>query len=281
LFAKGFVVKDIQTTVVDNQEMSNGYFRMKILAPGFAGMVQPGQFVMVKVRSFHDPFLRRPFCVFRVGSLPPLSEGLPVREFIELVFKVVGKGTEILAALQAGDQVAVLGPLGHGFDLESIDGDLLLVAGGIGIAPLYMLGETCAGSNRVRLLLGGRTREDILAVTDFDRLGIETYVSTDDGTLGEKGLVTAVLADILAKRAPSAVAACGPMGMICAVYRLCHAHQVPLQVSLEALMACGVGACLGCTVKGAGHSEADPRLLTVCKNGPVFHDRDLDWTQFT
>lgn len=273
-------MKDIQTTVVENQEISSGYFRMKILAPEFGRMVKPGQFVMVKVRQLNDPFLRRPFCVFRIGFLPPESDGLPPREYLELVFKVVGRGTEILATLKTGDRIAILGPLGNGFDLDSIGEDLLLVAGGIGVAPLYMLGEACAKKKKVRLLLGGRTRDDILAVTDFERLGIETYVSTDDGTLGEKGLVTEVLAQTLADGAPSAVAVCGPMAMISVVQTICRKQQVPLQVSLEALMACGVGACLGCMVKGAGHSEAEPRLLTVCKNGPVFRDVDIDWAQF-
>lgn len=272
-------MKDIHTTIIDNQEISSGYFRMKMLAPGFGKEVKPGQFVMVKVRQLNDPFLRRPFCVFRVGFLPPESDGLAPREYLEIVFKVVGRGTEILGSLKAGDRIAVLGPLGNGFDLESIGDDLLLVAGGIGVAPLYMLGKACAGTKKVRLLLGGRNRDDILAVTDFERLGIETYVSTDDGTLGEKGLVTEVLTETLAGDAPSAVAACGPMPMIVAVQRICRSFQVPLQVSLEALMACGVGACLGCMVKGAGHSEAEPRLLTVCKNGPVFRDVDLDWQQ--
>jgi dihydroorotate dehydrogenase electron transfer subunit len=242
-------------------------------------MVKPGQFVMMKVRQLNDPFLRRPFCVFRTGFLPPESDGLQPREFLEIVYKVVGRGTKILSALNSGDQVAVLGPLGNGFDLSAIGKDIFLVAGGIGVAPLYMLGEVCALDKKTRLFLGGRTREDILAVTDFERLGIETYVSTDDGTLGEKGLVTEVLAQSLAENPPSAVVACGPMPMLMEVHRICREFQVPLQVSLEALMACGVGACLGCMVKGAGHTEADPRLLTVCKDGPVFWERDLDWDQ--
>ncbi len=273
-------MKDIHTTIVTNQEIASGYFRMKVLAPGFGHKVMPGQFVMVKVRKLNDPFLRRPFCVFRVGSLPAESDGLPPREYLELVYKVVGRGTEILSSLQHGERVSILGPLGNGFDLDAIGEDLLLVAGGIGVAPLYMLGEACAAGKKVRLLLGGRSRDDILAVTDFERLGIETYVSTDDGTLGEKGLVTEVLAQSLAARAPSAVVACGPMPMITEVRRICRDYNVPLQVSLEALMACGVGACLGCMVKGVGHCDADPRLLTVCKDGPVFRDQDIDWNQF-
>jgi dihydroorotate dehydrogenase electron transfer subunit len=273
-------VKDIHTSIVTNQEIASGYFRMKVLAPDFGQRVMPGQFVMVKVRQLNDPFLRRPFCVFRVGFLPSESDGLPPREYLELVYKVVGRGTEILSSLKDGERVSILGPLGNGFDLDAIGEDLLLVAGGIGVAPLYMLAEACAAGKKVRLLLGGRSREDILAVTDFERLGIETYVSTDDGTLGEKGLVTEVLAQRLAVGAPSAVVACGPMRMITEVRRVCRDYNVPLQVSLEALMACGVGACLGCMVKGAGHCDAEPRLLTVCKDGPVFRDQDIDWDQF-
>jgi dihydroorotate dehydrogenase electron transfer subunit len=133
--------------------------------------------------------------------------------------------------------------------------------------------------NNVRLLMGGRTREDIIAVTEFERLGVGTYVSTEDGSLGEEGLITQVLERKLEKYPDAAVYACGPMPMLDAVQRICARHKVPLQVSLEALMACGVGACLGCVVKGAGHSEATPRYLCTCKEGPVFRAEQLDWQQ--
>jgi len=122
-----------------------------------------------------------------------------------------------------------------------------------------------------------RSPNTFFAVTEFERLGVETYVSTDDGSLGEEGLVTQVLERKLQKFPEAEVFACGPMPMLCAVRDICKANQTPLQVSLEESMACGVGACLGCVVKGAGHTEERPSYLCTCKVGPVFKAQYLDW----
>jgi len=166
-----------------------------------------------------------------------------------------------------------------GFDLGDPDEEKILVGGGIGLVPLYMLAEKLVAHSKVRLLMGGRTRDDIITVTEFERLGVETYVSTEDGSLGEEGLVTQVLERKLDKYKKASVYACGPMPMIDAVQSICASRGTPLQVSLEALMACGVGACLGCVVKGAGHSDENPQYLCTCKQGPVFHAEQLDWNR--
>lgn len=276
----GVVVKDFNTTVLSNQELSPGFFRMRVLAPGFDRDLSPGQFVMVRIRRSSAPFLRRPFCVFRTGSLPPECDGLAPREYLELLYKVVGQGTSLMAALHGGDRVDILGPLGNGFDLDLGSGEAILVAGGIGVAPLFMVGEKMVRRRRVELLLGARCREEVLAVTEFERQGIDTYVSTDDGSLGRKGLVTGVLEQRLQECKAAAVMACGPVPMLKEINRICSCYGIPLQVSLESLMGCGVGACLGCVVKGAGHSEESPRQLTVCEDGPVFRSGDIDWNQW-
>ncbi|HKJ87921.1 MAG TPA: dihydroorotate dehydrogenase electron transfer subunit [Gammaproteobacteria bacterium] len=272
-------MKNFKTIVLSNQEISPGYYRMKILAPGFGERAKPGQFIMFRVQTSLPPLLRRPFGIFRTGFLPPHCEGLAPREYLEILYKVVGRGTGIMCSLHEGDRVEVLGPLGRGFDPGDPETEKILVGGGIGLVPLFMLAEELVRSSEVRLLMGGRTRDDILAVTEFERLGVETYVSTDDGSLGEEGLVTQVLVRELAKHPRATVYACGPMPMIEAVRQVCAERDVPLQVSLEALMACGVGACLGCVVKGAGHSEKDPRYLCTCKEGPVFRAEQLDWSK--
>jgi dihydroorotate dehydrogenase electron transfer subunit len=233
---------------------------------------------MFRVQRSLPPLLRRPFGIFRTGFLPADCDGLPPKEFVELVYKVVGRGTTIMAELHEGDKVEMLGPLGNGFDAPSCDGERILVGGGIGLVPLYMLaGELVEKGCNVRLLMGGRTRDDIFAVTEFERLGVETYVSTDDGSLGEEGVVTKVLERKLQKFPKAEVFACGPMPMLCAVRDICVANKTPLQVSLEESMACGVGACLGCVVKGAGHTEERPSYLCTCKVGPVFKAQYLDW----
>ncbi len=270
-------MKNFKTTILSNQEISPGYYRMKILAPGISDLAQPGQFVMFRSQSTDEPLLRRPFGIFRVGTLPSDCEGLPDKEFVEILYKVVGKGTTIMRELHEGDRVELLGPLGRGFELADDGREQILVGGGIGLVPLYMLASQLVKRSKVRLLIGGRSRKDVLMVTEFERLGVETYVSTDDGTLGEEGQVTKVLERKLSKFPEAAVYACGPMPMLEAVCRICHSRQVALQVSLEAFMACGVGACLGCVVKGAGHSEEHPSYLCTCKDGPVFRADELDW----
>jgi len=275
-------MKNYQTIILSNQEVSPAYFRMRILTPGFAAAARAGQFVMLRPELALPTMLRRPFGIFRVGCLPAECEGLPPREYMEILYKVVGEGTRILSELHQGDRVELLGPLGNGFDLGAPAKEKLLVGGGIGLVPLFMLGEALlAQGSRVRLLMGGRTRDDILALTEFERSGVETYVSTDDGSLGEAGLVTKVLERKLRKYPDAEVFACGPLPMLRAVADLCASLQASLQVSLEAHMACGVGACLGCVVKGVGHSEATPRYLCTCKAGPVFDAAALDWERGT
>ncbi|HEY5674585.1 MAG TPA: dihydroorotate dehydrogenase electron transfer subunit [Malonomonas sp.] len=272
-------MKNHKTIVLSNQEISPGYYRMRILAPDYQQLATPGQFVMFRVQHSFLPLLRRPFGIFRVGFMPPDCDGMPEKEFIEIIYKVVGSGTEIMQELHQGDRIELLGPLGHGFDLGDPAEEKILVGGGIGLVPLYMLAEKLVQTSKVRLLMGGRTRDDIITVTEFERLGVGTYVSTEDGSLGEQGLVTRVLEKKLDAHPKSSVFACGPMPMIDAVQRICAKRGTSLQVSLEALMACGVGACLGCVVKGVGHSDAQPRYLCTCKHGPVFRAEQLDWSR--
>ena len=187
-------MKNYSTTILANHEISPGYFRMKLLAPGIKVQAQPGQFIMIRPQTGLPTMLRRPFGILRCGFLPAECDGLPEREYLEILYKVVGKGTTFLSELHAGDRAEVLGPLGRGFDLGAAGKEKLLVGGGIGLVPLYLLAETLiARGDKVRLLMGGRTRDDILCVTEFERLGVETYVSTDDGSLGEAGFVTQVL----------------------------------------------------------------------------------------
>lgn len=270
-------MKDYQTIILSNQEISSGYYRMRILAPDFGALGKPGQFVMLRPRMPLPSLLRRPFGIFRSGFLPADCDGQPPKEYLEILYKVVGRVTSIMSGLHEGDRVEVLGPLGRGFDPGRQGAEKILVGGGIGLVPLYMLARELVRTSRVRLLMGGRRRDDIIMVTEFERLGVGAYVSTEDGSLGEEGLVTQVLERKLHKFPEAEVYACGPMPMLEAVRQICAAHGAPLQVSLEALMACGVGACLGCVVKGVGHSEQNPRYLCTCKEGPVFRAEQLDW----
>jgi len=264
--------------VISNIEVSPGYFRMRLTAPSEIIDSRPGQFVMVKVRDAIDPLLRRPFGIFDMGSLTADYTGGSAQPFLEMLYRVVGKGTAMLSVLHHGDHLDILGPLGKGFQLGDPSEEKILVGGGVGLAPLYFLAKALVSTSRVRLFIGGKTKEDILCVTEFDRLGVETYVATDDGTLGSRSLVTDELERYLAdSKCRMDMYACGPMPMLRAVAEISRRLQVSCQVSLEAYMACGMGACLGCVVKGHDHSDNFPDYRCVCKDGPVFDFRELQW----
>ncbi len=267
-----------QATVLSNTEVSPGYFRMRLAVPRALLAGRPGQFVMVKVRNAIDPLLRRPFGIFDLDLLDSEYPDDARHPYMEILYRVVGKGTAMLATLHHSDHLDILGPLGKGFEQGATGEEKILVGGGVGLAPLYYLAKELVKSSPVRLFIGGRSKEDILCVTEFERLGVETYVATDDGTLGAAGLVTEALERHLVKgRAQRTMFACGPMPMLKAVAEIARRTGIPCQVSLEAYMACGVGACLGCVVKGHGHEEHHPDYRCVCKDGPVFDFRELQW----
>jgi dihydroorotate dehydrogenase electron transfer subunit len=264
--------------ILANAEVSPGYFRMKMTVPGELLAARAGQFIMIKVRNAIDPLLRRPFGIFDLGVIPPDFSGGSEQPFLEILYRVVGPGTATLSVLHHGDHLDILAPLGRGFDAGERSDGKILVGGGVGLAPLYYLAKNLVAESRVRLFIGGKTKEDVLCVTEFERLGVETYVATDDGTLGERGLVTEALERQLASTSdPATIFACGPMPMLKAVADIAGRNRIPCQVSLEAYMACGMGACLGCVVKGMNHDEYTPDYRCVCKEGPVFDFQELQW----
>ena len=264
--------------ILSNAEVSPGYWRMRMTAPQEFASAAPGQFVMVRVNGAIDPLLRRPFGIFDVGVHLPAQSGAVSQPYFEMLYRVVGKGTAMLSALHETDLLDILGPLGTGFDLGTPGEEKLLVGGGVGLAPLYLLARELVGQSPVRLFAGGRTRDDVLCITEFERLGVECYTATEDGSLGECGLVTEALVRRLdALTGKASIYACGPHGMLAAVARIAAERGIPCQVSLEGYMACGVGACLGCVAPGSGHSAETPDFRCVCTEGPVFEAGELKW----
>ncbi len=219
---------------------------------------------MLRVAPGIDPLLRRPFSIHRM-----LEGG----EF-EVLFRVVGRGTRILANVHVGDRVDALGPLGRGFRVEG--NRPLIVGGGIGVAPLLFLAESFLEAGiRPKLLVGARTERDLLCQDDFSCLALPFAVATEDGSAGSPGQVTRLLAREIAEGTEGmTVYACGPLPMLKAVSRLCGEHGIPCQVSMEAHMACGIGACLGCVVPAPGGG-----YVRVCREGPVFQASEIDWMQ--
>lgn len=264
--------------ILDNIEISPGYWRMRTTAPPEMLVAQPGQFVMVQVNQSIDPLIRRPFGVFDVGLYQPGYTGALPQPYLEMLYRVVGKGTGMLSTLHDTDILDILGPLGSGFDHGPVGEEKLIVGGGVGLAPLYLLAKELVKHSPVRLFAGGKTKDDILCTTEFERLGVECYTATEDGSLGECGLVTKVLEDRLDKTSNNGrIFACGPHGMLNAIAEIGARRNVPTQVSLEGYMACGMGACLGCVCQGAEHSNETPDYRCVCTEGPVFDATLLKW----
>lgn len=223
--------------------------------------ILPGQFVQVKVEGAPNTFLRRPISVNYVDR---------AANQLWLLIQTVGEGTRTLAKLRAGDFLNLVFPLGNGFSMPSrTDADILLVGGGVGVAPLLYYGEQLKEKGvKPVFLLGARTKNDLLQLDLFQNIG-EVFVTTEDGSLGEKGFVTNH--SILGERSFGHIACCGPKPMMVSVARYAMANNIPCEVSLENMMACGIGACLCCvekTVKGN---------VCVCKEGPVFNIRQLTW----
>ena len=222
--------------------------------------ILPGQFVQVRVDESPSTYLRRPISIHDVD--------LANRE-VGLLVQMVGEGTRHLGAANVGDSINLVLPLGNGYTLPEKDEKVLLVGGGIGIAPLYYLGKCMAAMGvKPTFLLGGKKASDLVRLDVYQGLG-EALITTEDGSSGEKGMVT--MHSVWHERKFDKIYVCGPKRMMMAVADIAKANDVWCEVSLEHMMACGLGACLCCvedTVEGN---------LCVCKEGPVFNIRRLKW----
>lgn len=248
-----------------NEPVARAVYRIGLTGGAHYAAADPGQFVTLRLPGESTPLLRRPFSVHRVIA----NRGGVER--IEILYKAVGDFTRKLARQKEGGALDLLGPLGHGFTVSPSIKNAALVAGGIGVAPMVFLAEKlkAAGANIEQSVacLGGRSAADILCAADFQSMAIETQIATEDGSIGEKGLVTTVLADRLQSNPPDMIYACGPMPMLAAVSSIAKQHELPCEVSIETIMACGVGACLGCAIKDTEHADGYGH---VCIDGPVF-----------
>jgi len=250
--------------IVSNQRDFDLYFRLVLRAPRIAPQVQPGQFVHLRILPLKEALLRRPFSVFQTSG-----------DCLTILFKTVGRGTGVLSRMRPGGELSLLGPLGHGFTVPQPGRETpLLVAGGYGMAALYLLAQRSPQKGVV--FVGGRRRADILCEPDFRALGWEVRVTTEDGSQGEKGLVTNALRPELERRAPGRkLFACGPTPMLKAVGQLADQFGLPAELSLDEHMCCGVGVCLTCVVPvrtGEGWE-----YQRSCTEGPVFDSRQIAW----
>jgi len=252
-----------KATVVRNEEVTLNTFLMELESPSITSIAKPGQFVMLRVSGGIDPLLRRPF------SICNTLDGN-----ILLLYRVVGKGTLIMAETKAGTRLSVLGPLGRGFEPPGAGDHCLLVGGGMGIAPLVLLARSLKGRH-VFFMAGFGTSAEIISPEQLGMQGSEIVLATDDGSAGFHGPVTGLLEEALGKKRKKIVYSCGPAAMLRRVARLCSEKHVNCQVSLETAMACGVGACQGCAVPAA--PESGRSTYHVCQDGPVFPAGSIDW----
>jgi len=270
----------VRASVVFNRRISTAYRHLGLRAPDFPGAFRPGQFVMVRPPGVGDPFLPRAFSIYRISipSAVPAPDG--PAPTVEILYKVLGKGTQYLARMEPGQAVDLLGPLGNSFTSPPGDELAVLVAGGIGVPPIAALASQICNLQfairNVEVFLGGKTSEDILCIKDFEEAGAKVRITTEDGSLGTRGLITDLLGRFLLSpsASPLAMYTCGPPGMLAAVAHVAALRRIPCQVSVEANMACGFGACMGCAVEVAGEERT---FKLVCKDGPVFDSREIRW----
>lgn len=248
-------------TVVSNERVAQHVGRVVFEAPRTAAAISPGQFVHLRIARGAAFILRRPFSVFRAGAGK-----------LEILYQVVGPGTRALAEAEAGDAMDIIGPLGHGWDVPAGIAHALVVAGGLGIGPMGMLVDELARRGVASTLAhGAPSAERLLARDVFADVCRRVEVATDDGSAGRTGFVTDLLDELLVSDTPDVVYVCGPEAMQRIVAAKAAVAGVPCQVSLERLMACGVGACLSCVV------STTSGLQRACVDGPVFNAAEIMW----
>lgn len=248
--------------ILEKSEIAAGIFSYFIHCPEPASAAKAGQFVHIGVEG-HT--LRRPISICEIDK---------TKGTLRIVFEVRGAGTDKLSKLNAGDKINMIAPLGNGFTVRDIPADktVIVVGGGIGVPPMLQVAKSFS-DNRVKAVIGFRSKDRVILEDDFVRIGADISVCTDDGSYGEKGLVTFPLIEELEKGNSAVIFACGPTPMLKALINTAKVYNVPCEVSLEQRMACGVGACVGCAVdiNRGGRSF----VLRVCKDGPVFKAEEV------
>lgn len=266
-----------KTELVENLKLNSNCHKLVLKVNKNFLKAQPGQFVMIKTSNTEFPLLRRPLGIHMLRFYG--------QNFVlmELIFEIVGAGTRLLSEKKPKESLDIIGPLGKGFDFIPASMPIL-VAGGMGVAPLLFLAERLMKSGcgvRPLVILGARDKKQILCEGDFKKLNCQVRVATDDGSKGFKGYASDLLRDILDKIdrqkkvknlfSQIAIYACGPALMLKEISQTALGYKLKAQVSLESHMACGVGACMGCVV------ATKDGFKRVCKEGPVFYAQDILW----
>jgi dihydroorotate dehydrogenase electron transfer subunit len=246
--------------IIENKRLNNEYFTLELSGSETIPAMKPGQFAQVKVEGSPETFLRRPISIHDINI---------EKNTIKFLIRIAGKGTETLSGLKPGDFLNIIYPLGNSFSLPEKGWKPLLAGGGCGIAPLLFMARYLKNNGfSPDILLGFRNMDRIIEYDEYIELG-EVFLTTEDGSKGEKGFLTDH--PVLKSFHYDVIYCCGPDQMMKAVAKYCIQRNITCEVSLENLMGCGIGACLCCvvdTVKGN---------LCTCIDGPVFNIKELRW----
>lgn len=245
--------------VIENKKAGKVYFRLVFDAPDLAREARPGQFVHIRVSDGLEPLFRRPFSIYRARN-----------NRVEIFYEPVGKGSRLLAQKKKGDSLDVLGPLGRAFTSPGKDvRQIVFIGGGIGVAPFMLFSDRIKTHKAEKILLyGGRSQAHTFVMTEFRRNGVRPLIATDDGSVGVKGRVSELFSHINVSPT-TRIYTCGPRPMMAAVVAFAKAHALRGEASMEEVMACGLGACLGCSI------PTSRGYRTVCHDGPVFPLEEL------
>jgi len=241
--------------IIENRQIAPDRFKLIFESPDIAAASKPGQFLNVRCNDTDFPLLRRPFGVHRISN-----------NNVSIIYEIKGSGTKTLSKQNPSTLLDVIGPLGHGFDLNLTKDTAVLVGGGMGIAPLMFLAqELIRIGKKIYVLIGAKTKDFVICEEDFKNLGAEVFVATEDGSYGEQGLIT----NILLKTLGFTTYACGPMPMLGEIAKISNKNNVVCQLSLEEFMCCGLGGCFSCVC------QTKHGFQRVCKEGPVFDSKEI------
>jgi dihydroorotate dehydrogenase electron transfer subunit len=265
---------DVDATVISNRRLSRDYNVLTLAAPEVGARTIAGQFVMVRPDGMTETLLRRPYSVFEVirgeGGTPTA---------ISILNKRAGRTTNRIYEAEPGDRIACLGPLGRPYAAVAPPREAWMVAGGVGLAPFATLAEALAATRTpTTLFYGARSDQELFHLDFFEQLGVRLVLTTEDGSRGERGRVTAPLDRSLAGRAAGSVMiyACGPEPMLAAVAVVAARHGQPCEVAVERTMGCGLGGCYSCVIKVKQGPET-PHFVRSCIAGPVFDSAEIVW----
>lgn len=259
----------LSSRIVSNEALRAGFHMLRLLAPEVAGGCLPGQFVMLGSTAPGWPYLKRAFSIYSTDG----------ENEIEIIYRVVGRATGIMANLEEGESLDLIGPLGNGFSVKDGVAHVIAVAGGIGLPPVgFYCRKYVSVFDQTTLIVGARSKNELLIPVGLTVEGVEVISCTEDGSKGLAGTACDGLGKVLEDAVDPQriqVVACGPNEMLREVSSICGARGITCEVSVEEVMACGVGACLACAVPAVGGG-----YLHACKDGPVVDGSQVDWERW-